>query len=409
MAGKVADAGERIFVTKIPPSVTREEISAHFAQFGATTDVYLPSVPGRQGHKGIAFVSYDSAVSLQLAMSSGPHMVQGQEVVVDVAAPRGQQAAHGAEVSVHHGGKGKGGPSPAVVAEAQGDRLFVTKVPPQLTKDRLSSYFGQFGELTDVYMPAVPGSSTHKGICFVSYADPTVMLLVMQQPSHEIDGNLIVVDVAAPRGAQQGGKGSPPSHQAVAPFGVAPFGGAHHGGFGGYAPPQQLPFPGAGNPGAGTPVPGRLFLTKVPQDVTKDDLQLYFEQFGQLEDVYVPGNGKGIAFVSFSDPAQTARILQSQQHTVKPGAMVTVDQAIDRPALGGKGKGKSSKGPPGGGFGGGGKGGYCGPPGYAQPGYGGGPSPYGGHPNAYMNPGPTHFGAPPNWGAKGQQKGYSPY
>ncbi|CAE8734320.1 unnamed protein product [Polarella glacialis] len=388
MAGKGADAGERIFVTKIPPSVTREEIAAHFALFGTTTDVYLPATPGRSGHKGIAFVSYDSAVSLQLAMSSAPHMVQGQEVVVDVAGPRGQPSAYGGEAK----GKGKGGPPPVAVAEAQGERLFVTKIAPQLTKDRLSSYFGQFGELTDVYMPAVPGSSSHKGICFVSYADATVMLLVMQQPSHEIDGLPVVVDVAAPRGAQAGGKGGPPPHQ--------------KGGYGGYAPAPQQPSPG--NPGGGTPVPGRLFLTKVPPDVTKDDLQLYFQQFGQLEDVYVPGNGKGIAFVSFSDPAMTTRVLQSAQHIVKPGSAVTVDQAINRPALGGKG-GKSSKGPPGGGFGGGGKGGYCGPPGYAQPGYGGGPSPYGGHPNAYMNPGPTHFGAPPNWGAKGQQKGYSPY
>merc|ERR1712024_237850 len=93
-----------------------------------------------------------------------------------------------------------------------------------------------------------------------------------------------------------------------------------------------LPTPGRG----GTPVPGRLFVTRVTPDMTKDDIQIYFEQFGELLDVFVP-NGKGIAFVSFSDPSIAAGVLQVQAHFVKEGQAVVVDQAVERPSLGGKG------------------------------------------------------------------------
>merc|ERR1719401_1684712 len=71
--------------------------------------------------------------------------------------------------------------------------------------------------------------------------------------------------------------------------------------------------------------------------MTKVDLQLYFQQYGQLDDVYIPTGGKGIAFISFRDSVVSQRVLQAQQHFVKPGKAVLVDQAIDRPPLGGKG------------------------------------------------------------------------
>merc|ERR1719401_516064 len=87
---------------------------------------------------------------------------------------------------------------------------------------------------------------------------------------------------------------------------------------------------------SGSPVSGRLFLTRVAPDITKVDLQLYFQQFGQLQDVFIPNGGKGIAFVSFMDARVASQVLQSQQHTVKPGKIVLVDQALDRPPLGAK-------------------------------------------------------------------------
>eukprot|EP00439_Symbiodinium_sp_Y106_P008052 s489_g1.t1 len=318
------DSENRLFVTKIAPFNTQQDVAQHFQQFGITTDVYLPSVPGRPGHKGIAFVSFQDPTAVQLAMSSGPHVINGNEVVVDIAAPRagGKGEGHASHQPSHN----QAGAAGLASSQANnGDRLFVTKVPSTLNRDHMEKHFSQFGELTDCYMPSVPGSGTHKGICFVSYVDPTSVQTALAQESHEIDGCTVVVDVAAPRGSTApGGKGGV---QQVSTAGALP-------GFMATQITQPVQTPVAA--GAGAPVPGRLFLTKVPSEVTKMDLEVYFGQFGELADVYV--HGKGIAFVSLKDPMVAQQILQNKEHFIKPDVSVLVDQALDRPS------GKGTKG-----------------------------------------------------------------
>lgn len=382
-------ADSRLFVTKIPQNVTKEAIAAHFLQFGNTTDVYLPFIPGHPGHKGIAFISYAESSALQLALNSGPHVVNGVEVVVDLAAPRGagpgqpgafgqpavwggiaasaanpaavaseefggHQPAVGKGASGMHMGAQFGGGKGSVPFDQTSDRLFITKIPPTLYHDQLREHFAQFGELADVYMPAIPGSLSHKGIAFISFTDGKALHRALQHPSHEIEGHQVVVDVAAPRGPSGFGggfgKGAAPMSKGQAfggGWGGAQFGGGFAGGFaggyaGGFAGGKGGFYKGAAMaaPGVntGVPVPGRLFLPKVPPEVTKFDIIAYFEQFGTLEDVFVPA-GKGIAFVSYLDPIVAQHVLTTNQHIVKEGFQITVDQALDRPGAGGGGGG----------------------------------------------------------------------
>jgi len=369
-----SDGADRLFVTKIPPHVTKEDVVTHFQTFGTTTDVYLPVAPGMTGHKGIAFVSYADAITAQLAINSGPHIVAGSEVVVDFAAPRGggppaarAPMAPQVQYAGHAGGGNNfpGGVDPA----AQEGRLFVTKVSPALNRDNLREHFAQYGELTDVYMPQAPGAAVHKGICFVSFANPASLALALQGAPHEIMGHQVVVDIAAPRGQAPPRPGAAQAFAggvalAANPYGVlqpaqqvqqvAAFNTVQLGGGIAFAQPgvyvQQpsvqmiapvatAPAPAAGG-AMGQPVPGRLFITRVTPDMTKEDLQLYFQQFGELSDVFVPSGGKGIAFVTYTDANVAAQVLMTQQHQVKPGQAVVVDQARDRPAMAGKGGGK---------------------------------------------------------------------
>lgn len=361
-----AEGADRLFVTKVPPHITKEDIATHFAKFGVTTDVYVPMAPGMQNHKGIAFVSFTDAMTAQLAINSGPHEINGSEVVVDFAAPRGPQGgpagrpsqaqafggggygapayggamAYGGAPQAYGGGGNNfpGGVDPA----AQEGRLFVTKVSPQLQREHLREHFSQFGELTDVYMPQAPGSTIHKGICFVSYQSPTSMQAALAASPHEIYGHQVVVDVAAPRGAappRSGGGYGGQAPMAHNPYGAqqSPYGMAYMV----QAAPAAAPMMAAPGGTTGTPVPGRLFITKVTPDLTKEDFQAYFGQYGELSDVFVPGGGtKGIAFVTYADTNLAAQVLATQQHQVKPGKIVLVDQALDRPALPGKGGGK---------------------------------------------------------------------
>mmetsp|Transcript_105431 Transcript_105431/g.296763 ORF Transcript_105431/g.296763 Transcript_105431/m.296763 type:complete len:208 (+) Transcript_105431:95-718(+) len=179
------------------------------------------------------------------------------------------------------------------------------KVPHMVTKEDLRAHFSQFGELTDVFLPLVPGTTQHKGIAFVSFVHTESLSRALGHAPHEVQGQALVVDVAIPRPMVPGGAPLPSS-------------------------------------GAGVPIGGRLFITKVAPDVTVIDLRSYFGQFGQLADVYVPPGGKSIAFVSYVDPMSAQHVLATPTHQVKPNRVVVVDQAIDRPPMGSKAKGKGA-------------------------------------------------------------------
>lgn len=179
------------------------------------------------------------------------------------------------------------------------DRLFVSKVPTELTQEDIRLHFAKYGDLTDVYLPLAPGTVSHKGIGFVSFANPMDLHKAMAAKPHEIRGIPIAVDLAAPRSA-----------------------------------------PATSGQGQGSTNNGsRLFLTKVTPEINKFDLQSYFSQFGDITDCYVPPGNKGIAFVSFSQPQMAQRVLQNATHQVKPGHTIVVSQAFDRPPAKGGGKG----------------------------------------------------------------------
>eukprot|EP00811_Abedinium_folium_P004672 NODE_14302_length_1117_cov_0.924242.p1 GENE.NODE_14302_length_1117_cov_0.924242~~NODE_14302_length_1117_cov_0.924242.p1 ORF type:complete len:322 (-),score=116.58 NODE_14302_length_1117_cov_0.924242:151-1065(-) len=288
----------------------------------------------------------------------------------------------------------------AVAAMAAPDRLFVTRVPHVLQREHLHAHFSRFGELTDVYLPAAApgGTAPHKGIAFVSFAERASLILALEAAPHEIGGQPVVVDIATPRGAPRassltavaGGQsvvaGAVPQQQQQQPtlvpapnflppqevYDVAGEGG-HFGvlngmlngavGALGYAGAVSAALGCAGGGGydaaaagctgtgfasypmprqnVGAPVPGRLFLTRVTPDLGKQELQDYFEQFGPLNDCYVPPGGKGIAFVSFTDAEVVERVLATPQHFLKLGQQpVLVEQALERAGAekGGKGK-----------------------------------------------------------------------
>mmetsp|Transcript_30900 Transcript_30900/g.91839 ORF Transcript_30900/g.91839 Transcript_30900/m.91839 type:complete len:352 (-) Transcript_30900:16-1071(-) len=346
----MAVIANRIFVNNVPQSAHREDLIAHFSQFGNTLDVFLPasfSSPGM--HKGIGFVTFAAPDSVEMAMQFPAHTIHGQPVSVEMClAKKGE-------------GKGQGLPGCANT----GERVFVTNIGQEVTQEEVQAYFAQWGDWTDLYMPRGSYTAGHKGICFISYKDPSAVTQVLQHGAHQLRGQPIVVDVAVPRGDQKGaGKG----HSAAHSPGPAPAAYPSHGkpawkdpswtGSSWTPPPATRYLPPAWPPsyqprstawtpapspptgGGGTPAPGRLFITKMDRTLTKEDLTAYFQRFGDLNDVYIPPGGKLIAFVGYCDPAATQAILQHKTHEVKPGCTVDVDAAIERPPLGGKGQGK---------------------------------------------------------------------
>ncbi|KAK1308224.1 Heterogeneous nuclear ribonucleoprotein 1 [Acorus calamus] len=209
----------RIFVARIPHSVTEEMFRSHFEAYGEITDLYMPKDQGTKGHRGIGFITFDSADSVDTLMTE-THELEGSTVVVDRATPkeedtrqprRGMQggygayndyitaatryAALGAPTLYDHPGSAYGrvsGPT-----RGMGKKIFVGRLPQEASAEDLRQYFGRFGRITDVYVPKDPRRQGHRGFGFVTFAEDGVADRVSRR-THEILGQEVAIDSATP-------------------------------------------------------------------------------------------------------------------------------------------------------------------------------------------------------------------
>ncbi|MEW5300140.1 MAG: hypothetical protein WDW36_003093 [Sanguina aurantia] len=82
----------RVFIARIPPSVTELQFRSYFEAFGKLQDAYMPRDHSKQGFRGIGFVTYASADSVEKVMAV-KHWMNGHEVAIDRATPKDEPSA----------------------------------------------------------------------------------------------------------------------------------------------------------------------------------------------------------------------------------------------------------------------------------------------------------------------------
>lgn len=73
------------------------------------------------------------------------------------------------------------------------------------------------------------------------------------------------------------------------------------------------------------PTNRKIFVARCTEDLTTDDLSTYFEQFGEVLDVFIPKPFRAFAFVTFADPLVAERLC-GEDHIIK-GASVHISSA----------------------------------------------------------------------------------
>lgn len=74
-----------------------------------------------------------------------------------------------------------------------------------------------------------------------------------------------------------------------------------------------------------TPTNRKIFVARCTEDITTDDLRAYFDEYGEVIDVFIPKPFRAFAFVTFADP-QVAQRLCGEDHIIK-GASVHISSA----------------------------------------------------------------------------------
>ncbi|XP_043713314.1 heterogeneous nuclear ribonucleoprotein A1, A2/B1 homolog isoform X2 [Telopea speciosissima] len=210
----------RIFVARIPQSVTEAAFRSHFEKYGEITDLYMPKDQGSKGHRGIGFITFESADSVDNLMSD-THELGGSTVVVDRATPKeddfrparlpqGGQGGYGAynayiNAATRYAALGaptlydnpSSGYGRAEPIRGMGKKIFIGRLPQEASVEDLRQYFGKFGRILDVYVPKDPKRTGHRGFGFVTFAEDGVAERVSRR-SHEICGQQIAIDSATP-------------------------------------------------------------------------------------------------------------------------------------------------------------------------------------------------------------------
>ena len=146
-------------------------------------------------------------------------------------------------------------------------KLFVGGLSWQTTVEKLKEYFGQFGDITDVYLVKDPLTQRNRGFGFITFSNQDALGRVAAVPSHILDGKKI-------------------------------------------------------DPKRATPNKNRVFVGGVSQDCTEDEVKAYFSQFGNVRDITMlmnqrTGWHRGCGFIFFDSEEAVNRVCEIHFHVIK--------------------------------------------------------------------------------------------
>ena len=131
--------GRTALTSRMP---SREEVCGYFGRFGMILDCYLPD-----SATNVAYICFEEQFALESCLAMVEHRTDsGILMTVSRASPR-------PDYSVNT------------------DRIFTKNVPAGVTRLDLKNYFGQFGEVIDVYIPKDKLTGAQKRFAFVTFRE----------------------------------------------------------------------------------------------------------------------------------------------------------------------------------------------------------------------------------------------
>jgi len=181
--------------------------------------------------------------------------------------------------------------------------LIVLGLPWKTDEEDLKIFFGQFGELVMAQVKRDPKTSQSKGYGFIRFKDFEVQQKVTSQ-RHCIDGRWCDARIPNSKGGEMM-----------------------------------------------TQYSRKIFVGRVSEDLTKQDLKDYFSKYGEVTDVFIPTPHRAFAFVTFVDPAVAQELQDAGEDHLIKGCSVNISNATaknpDRSRGGGGGGGFDQNGYPG--------------------------------------------------------------
>lgn len=337
---ELALGNRRLVVLGIPWEVDTNGLKVYLSKFGTLDDVVVMKDRESGRSRGFGYVTFASNEGAEKALTT-QHVLNGRVLEVKVATPKEDMKV----------------PVKGIT------RIFVARIPLQVSQAEFKRHFEAFGTVTDIYMPKEHSSSAHRGIGFITFASPDSVEKAMAK-THQLGGVAVAVDRATPK--EESGKefakhfdagigkffdtsisgayGAYSSYIAaaanaarLAATGLPPFGfdsrmmgfGAGVGSFLGIKDQGGLGSSGRSSTSE-TKNTKKIFVGRLPSDISSDDLQRYFSSFGQIIDIYLPkdpkkSGHKGFGFVTFANEGTAERVTRRSHELL--GHQIAVESA----------------------------------------------------------------------------------
>lgn len=162
---------EDLIILGLEYSVNDAELKRYFEQFGEVAEAEVKKDMNTGRSRGFGFVRYFDP-EIQRKVQAMKHTIKNRRV--DVKYPKKSSSY-----------------VPC--------KLFVGCLPlkPEVTREELEEYFGQFGEITDVYIP-----KPYRGFGFVAYQDGGTAQRVVEM-THTLRKSTLNLSLAEPKGTRQ--------------------------------------------------------------------------------------------------------------------------------------------------------------------------------------------------------------
>jgi len=173
----------KLYVGNISYDTSKEDLIEYFGEFGTVMDVYIPRDRQTGSPRGFAFVNMAEGDISQAIDGTDGKVYKGRSLTVSVSLPRGQKAPP---------------------REKRETKLYVGNLSFYTDVDAVRSLFEEYGEVKDCYMPADRETGRPRGFAFVTMDPEAAMRAADETDGYEMDGRIIRVNEAQPKGYSRG-------------------------------------------------------------------------------------------------------------------------------------------------------------------------------------------------------------
>jgi len=167
-------------------------------------------------------------------------------------------------------------------------KIFVGGIPSEASKETLTEYFSQYGEVSDCIIMVDNITGRSRGFGFVTFMDPISVNKVLSSLRHTINGKVVDAKRAVPKGPNQG---------------------------------HILRSMGITSNRADRNPECKIFVGGVAQGTTESDLESHFKEFGKVLEVKIPKDpntqrARGFSFVLFESPDGVLNATKERYHKI---------------------------------------------------------------------------------------------